>query len=189
MHNPGNAQSTWKGLEELEGWLAEGPWVVIHFNWGLWDLCYRHPESKVYGNRDKIRGILTTTLDQYRENLERLVIRLKKTGARLVWASTTPVPEGEAGRFRDDPQRYNGVAERIMRRHGIAINDLYTFLLPHRDALYVAPGDVHFTEAGYRLLAQRVAEQIQALLTQAESSFGDPSRLFRFSSAWSERRP
>jgi len=189
MHNPGNAQSTWKGLEELEEWLADGTFAVIHFNWGLWDLCYRHPESTVYGNRDKVRGTLTTTLDQYGLNLEQLVIRLKKTGARLIWANSTPVPEGEAGRFRDDPPRYNRVAGIIMRRHGVAINDLYTFLLPHRDRLYVAPGDVHFTEAGYRLLGQKVAEQILAMLDQSVFSRAGASRPSSLPSARSERRP
>ena len=45
-HNKGNAQHSGTGVEKLEGWLGDTQWDVIHFNWGLWDLCYRHPESK-----------------------------------------------------------------------------------------------------------------------------------------------
>ena len=59
-------------------------WDVIHFNWGLWDLCYRHPKSKVQGRRDKARGTLTTPLEQYEKNLDQLVVRLKKTKAKLM---------------------------------------------------------------------------------------------------------
>ena len=55
-HNPGNAQHTGTGIEKLDAWIGETDWDVIHFNWGLWDLCYRHPESKVQGRRDKVQG-------------------------------------------------------------------------------------------------------------------------------------
>ena len=54
-HHPGNAQHTGTGLEKLDGWLGDKKWDVIHFNWGLWDLCYRHPEAKTGGNRDKVQ--------------------------------------------------------------------------------------------------------------------------------------
>ena len=55
------AQHTRFGLARLEQWLGDERWDVIHFNWGLHDLCWRHPESKVQGYRDKVRGKLTTT--------------------------------------------------------------------------------------------------------------------------------
>ena len=96
----GNAGHTGMGLAGLPKWLdpKKGRWDVIHFNWGLWDLCYRNPESKTQGRRDKVHGKLTHTPDQYRENLQKIVAILKRTDAKLIWASTTPVPEGEAGR-------------------------------------------------------------------------------------------
>ncbi|WP_405563441.1 hypothetical protein [Polaribacter sp. Asnod6-C07] len=57
-HNPGNAQHTGKGLKNIEKWIGNEHWDVIQFNWGLWDLRYRHPESKTQGKRDKNRGRL-----------------------------------------------------------------------------------------------------------------------------------
>jgi hypothetical protein len=51
-----NCGDTTSGLNSLTRWLGETKWDVIHFNWGLWDLCYRHPESKVQGHRDKVKG-------------------------------------------------------------------------------------------------------------------------------------
>lgn len=109
----GNAQHTRTGLKHLDKWLGKTKWDVIHFNWGLWDLCYRHPDSKVQGNRDKVNGTITTTLEQYEKNLDQLVTRLEKTNATLIWAHTTVVPEKEAGRFVGDDKKYNEVAAKI----------------------------------------------------------------------------
>ena len=166
IHNKGNAEHTGTGLQRIDEWLGDTDWDVIHFNWGLWDLCYRHPDSKVQGNRDKVNGTLTTTLEQYEENLEHLVARLKQTGAVLIWAHTTVVPEGEAGRIVGDDKRYNDVAERVMKRHGVAINDLNSMTSGFAPDLFVGPGDVHFTAEGYALLAEQVAEHISNLLTR-----------------------
>ncbi len=161
VHNKGYAQHTGTGVKKLDGWLGDTQWDVIHFNWGLWDLCYRHPESKVQGRRDKVRGTLTTSLKQYESNLEQLVARLKQTGAVLIWANTTVVPEGEAGRKIDDDLKYNEVAARVMKRHGVQINDLNQLTRTFAPDLFTKPGDVHYTSDGYLKLAERVAAAIR----------------------------
>ena len=48
IHHKGNAQHTGTGLKMLNSWVGETQWDVIHFNWGLWDLCY-HLQSKEQG--------------------------------------------------------------------------------------------------------------------------------------------
>jgi len=159
---PGNGQHTGTGLLKLDEWLGDKPWDVIHFNWGLWDLCYRHPDSKVQGNRDKVNGTLTTSLPQYEKNLRELVGRLKKTNARLIWASITPVPKGEAGRIVGDDIKYNAVAAKIMKKNRIAINDLHAHILPRISELQTQPGNVHFKAEGNQLLAEKVAASILA---------------------------
>lgn len=160
FHNKGNAQATSNGLEKLDSWLNGNNWDVIHFNWGLWDLCYRNINSKVYGNRDKENGTLTTSLEQYEINMEKLVIRLKETGAKLIFATTTPVPEGEAGRFPQDSLRYNAIALAVMREHGVVINDLFSYSEDHMSKYQIKEGDVHFTKEGYQFLAKKVAQSI-----------------------------
>lgn len=163
----GNAQHTRTGLERLGRWLGDEPWDVIHFNWGLWDLCYRHPESKVQGHRDKVRGTITCTLPEYEKNLRELVRRLKATNARLIWAATTPVPEGEAGRIQGDAARYNAAAKQIMEENGIAINDLHAHILPRMKQFQTKPDNVHFTPEGSRLLAEKVAASILGQIAKA----------------------
>jgi hypothetical protein len=159
-HHKGNAQHTGTGLKMLDRWVGETEWDVIHFNWGLWDLCYRHPQSKVQGRRDKGRGTLTTSLEQYEKNLDQLAARLKKTNARLIWAHTTTVPKGEAGRKVGDDDKYNKAATRVMKKYGIEINDLKALTDSFPAELFTAPGNVHFKTEGSRKLGQTVADKI-----------------------------
>ncbi len=166
QHNPGNAQHTGTGMEKIDAWIGDTDWDVIHFNWGLWDLCYRHPESKVQGKRDKVRGSLTTPIDVYERNLNQLVERLKKTKATLIWANTTVVPEGEAGRKLGDDARYNAVAARVMKKYNVPINDLHALTKEFGPELFSKPGDVHFTGEGYDKIAHQVSQTIEAAIRQ-----------------------
>ena len=163
-YHRGNAQHTGTGLNMLDRWIGETKWDVIHFNWGLWDLCYRHPQSKEQGRRDKKRGTLTTSLEQYEKNLDRLAGRLKKTKAKLIWAHTTTVPKGEAGRKVGDDDKYNEAAARVMKKHGIEINDLNALTDSFPAELFTAPGNVHFKTEGSKKLGQAVAEEISEAL-------------------------
>lgn len=165
-HNPGNAGNSGRCLQRLPRWLEQldKSWDVIHFNCGLWDLCYRNPSSKVQGNRDKVDGTITHSPEEYRANLKKLVAALKKTEATLIWASTTPVPEGEAGRKVGDDLVYNRIAAQVMQDEQIPINDLHTLMKKHMKTHTIAAGNVHFTPAGSEILAQQVARKIAAAL-------------------------
>jgi lysophospholipase L1-like esterase len=153
VHNKGNAQHTGTGLKNINQWLGEEKWDVIQFNWGLWDLCYR-PVEKGPENRDKINGKLTTTLEQYKKNLEELVSILKKTNARLLFVTTTYVPENEKGRFSEDALKYNDIAKEVMRRNGIPVNDIFELSKKLHKKHGLAPDDVHYTKEGYGELAK-----------------------------------
>jgi hypothetical protein len=157
-----NCGSTEVGLANLDKWLEGGSWQVIHFNWGLHDLCYRNPESKTQGNRDKVNGKQSVPLPLYEKNLEALVLRLKATGASLIFATTTLVPEGEAGRFVGDDVKYNSAALAIMKKHGVAIDDLHALTKGFSADLFVGPGNVHFKPEGSQKLAAQVAESLSA---------------------------
>jgi len=156
-----NCRDTRFGLQNLYKWLGDLKWDVIHFNWGLHDLCYRNPQANTGGHRDKINGRISVPLEQYPDNLEELVVRLKSTGAVLIWASTTFVPEGEIGRFAGDEVKYNDKAREVMAKHGIAVNDLHALTSNFENTLFRGPGDVHYTKEGSRIIAAKVAEKIE----------------------------
>lgn len=137
---------------------------MIHFNWGLHDLCYRSPESKAQGNRDKVNGKQSVPIEEYEKNLEAIVGRLEKTGARLIFATTTVVPEGEVGRVVGDDERYNTAAVRLMQKHGVVINDLHATSKAFPAHFFVGPGNVHFTNQGSEALAEQVMAAIETAL-------------------------
>lgn len=165
-HNPGNAQHTGNGLEKLDRWLAQGPYDVITFNWGLWDLCYRHPDADTHGNRDKVNGKITYKLPAYKRNLQKLVKRLKKTGAKLIFVTTTVVPPNEAGRVEGDELRYNEAAKQIMKRYNVEVLDLHPVSVDVHKRHKLADGDVHYQPEGYAELAQTVSGAIQKALNE-----------------------
>jgi len=152
---PTNGGDTRKGLESIDAWLGDTKWDVIHFNWGLHDLKY-------------LDGKQPVPITQYEENLTKLVTRLKETGARLIWTSTTPVPEGvDPPRSDADVKQYNAVAKKIMDSNGVAIDDLYAFALPQLDKIQ-RPQNVHFEDEGSKTLARQVAASIEKALKPAK---------------------
>jgi acyl-CoA thioesterase-1 len=154
---PRNGGSTKDGLQTIESWLGKGKWDVIHFNWGLHDL--KHMKD---GKLD-MAGPQVSILEEYEKNLRELVTRMKATGAKLIWATTTPVPEGSEGRARGDELNYNKAASRVMKDLGVATDDLHA-LCSSKLTEWQRPQNVHFTPEGYAGIATKVAAEIERAL-------------------------
>jgi lysophospholipase L1-like esterase len=148
---PDNAGPTRRGLALLDGWLGAGRWAVIHFNFGLHDL-----------KRDAADQV-QVPIAEYERNLRTLVHRLQASGAKLIFATTTPVPGRTSNRRQEDVLAYNAAAVRVMGELGVPLNDLHAFALP-RLATIQLPANVHYTPAGYEELARPVTAAIQAAL-------------------------
>lgn len=164
VHNPGNAQHTGTGLQQLQNWLGNEKWDVIQFNWGLWDIVRRHPGSKHRDKRDKLNGKVAYTPEEYANNLNLLVGILKKTGAKLIFVTTTYVPEDEPGRQSRDPQLYNAVAKRIMKDNGVRVNDIFGKSRRIHKKEGKGVKDVHYTQQGYRMLSEPLCQMLDKTL-------------------------
>ncbi|HYE17514.1 MAG TPA: SGNH/GDSL hydrolase family protein [Tepidisphaeraceae bacterium] len=151
--DPYNAETTRNGVKSLDRWLGDGKWDVIHFNHGLHDV-------KIMAG-----GARHVELDEYEKNLRAIVARLKKTGAKLIFATTTPVPEGKVTPARDpaDVPKYNAVALKVMTEEGVAVNDLYALAQPKLKEIQQSV-NVHFTKRGSQLLAEQVARHVEEAL-------------------------
>lgn len=161
----GNAQHTGTGLEKIEEWLGEEQWDIVQFNWGLWDLCYRHPDSKEEGNRDKINGKPEYTINEYASNLDAIVSLIKKkTNAKLIFVTTTYVPEKEPGRYQNEVQKYNTAAKKIMKKHGVVVNDIYKASIPIHKTYGLGANDVHYNKEGYEKLGKLIANFLKKQL-------------------------
>lgn len=152
---PTNCGSTRSGLQNLDAWLGTEKWDVIHFNWGMHDLKYLSP------------GKQNVPVDQYERNLRELVDRLQRTGAGLVFATTTPLIRETEGKFLRDAHAeipYNEVAKKVMAETGVRVDDLHAFAMSRLDSIQAKDG-VHYTREGSAALAGEVAASITAALT------------------------
>ena len=159
---PQNCCGTNFATEHLERWLAQdgGDWDVIHFNFGLHDLKRVHPETGK--NSQDPDDPHQADPERYDEQLRAIVARLKETDARLVFATTTPVPEGvRPYRAPEDPITYNRVALHVMRDEGVPINDLFAYVMGHEEM--IKPKDVHYSKEGSRALGEEVVRAIRAV--------------------------
>ncbi len=169
VHPPDNCQHTAFGLEHLEAWLGAGRWDVIHFNFGIHDTHLLDARGALVTDAPAVPPTavrIRHTPEQYRANLERIVDRLERTGAALVWASSTPVLH-RAGERLDVIPAYNRVAADLMAARGIAVNDLFGFVMPHVKE-WQRPDRCHFTVPGYEQLGRQVADAIRRALEERQ---------------------
>ena len=136
---PENCGKTGNGLRKLDIWLGDKRWDLVHFNFGIHD---RRLKPEYYADR-----------------LEMIVERLKPATDRLIFATSTPIPKRAEMYLPGSSVRSNKIARAIMERYEIPVNDLYASIFPSLKE-HQNPGDCHFTQAGYEVLGQKVAEEI-----------------------------
>ena len=152
---PENCGNSLNGLRKLEIYLGDGKWDLIHVNFGIHDR--------------KFSG------EDHADRVGMIIGRLAETGAKLVWASSTPIPANAEFYEHGSSARMNKVASEIMERRGIPINDLYSLMLPDLKK-YQNFRDCHFNQEGYELLGGKVAEAILAALNDGgKATVGGPA--------------
>ena len=161
-HPPTNCGPSGQGAREILNWLGayDQPgrhWDVISFNHGHWDS----------GNNKA----------DYQANLEKVVRELKKTGAKLIWVTTCPVPNGypAAGPLDSQgkaPGRTAGVMEKYMNPWAaeviaghpeISVCDQWQFVKDNQGGRYTdwwAGKNVHFNGARADALGQLLADHV-----------------------------
>ena len=155
---PTNGGPTTKGVNEIEKWLGERKWDLIHFNWGLHDLKFMGKDGTNLVPKEK-GGIVQVSLPDYEKNLNKLITRMKKSAKQLVWRNTTPIPPGSKARYVGDSIKYNQAAARVMKKHGVSTLDLFT---PSKTNMkdWMKEANVHFHAHGSQALADLVAQDI-----------------------------
>lgn len=140
---PTNCGPTSKGLRDLDIWLQDRNWDIIHFNFGIHD---RNTKDSIY-----------------QKNLETIITRLKKTNAQLIWASSTPLNGSEESYPKGSMIQKNKIAETLMKNHRIPTNDLYRIALPLIATQQSGDG-CHFREPANEALGRAVANAIKSCL-------------------------
>ncbi|MEI6176925.1 MAG: SGNH/GDSL hydrolase family protein [Verrucomicrobiota bacterium] len=167
--NEGNCFSTEHGVRNTELWLGNYHekgfhWDVIQFNHGLHDL------KQTYDAKTDTWGDYAVPLANYKANLEKEIAMLSKTGAKLIWCTTTPVPNDNKStyaRHKGASKIFNDAALEVMHRHPeILITDLHAVVegSPVFDN-WRKTVDVHFYQKEeQQLLGQAVANTVRKAL-------------------------
>ena len=141
------------GNENVLDWIGDEKWDLIHFNFGLWDWYGWKQENKA-------------TPQSYAKSLEGVVQKLKSSGAKLVFAVTTPPCIGPEKKVKfmvseERAEEFNRAALAVMKKYGVAINDLYSAIGKDRAKYQLGENDVHYNDAGRDLLAAQVSKIIK----------------------------
>lgn len=142
-----------QNIELSDHWSFD--WDVIHFNVGLHDLKYL-----VNGKHDKNKGKQVSSIDSYKKNLRGIVLYIKKhfPKTKLIFATTTPVPDGEKGRVAGDAAKFNTAALKVMSDFPeVKINDLFAFTKPKQSKWWIKSGNVHFNSHGKQAQGEQIA--------------------------------
>lgn len=153
-HVPVNAGAS-SGPGRIRTWLGNEKWDVVYFNFGIHDAKIKN-------------GKPTNDLAAYEKNLRDSLTILKASGAKIIFATTTPIPpvlKPEGRNFAPIPP-YNEVAVKVMKEANIPVNDLYAVMLPVLEK-YQRPFDVHFTKEGSEFMAKDIVKSIQQQLPTA----------------------
>ncbi|MBJ2175932.1 SGNH/GDSL hydrolase family protein [Aureibaculum sp. A20] len=164
--NGGSSHNFIENMEELQekmfqpglekGWNFK--WDLIHFNVGLHDLKYLKGK-----NLNKANGKQVSWIREYKENLNEICkyLKLNFPKAKLIFATTTPVPKNAKGRFEGDSVTFNTAALEVLKKYpDIIINDLYSFTKPNAKIWAQEPGNVHYNDLGFTQQGKEVARLI-----------------------------
>jgi len=128
-------------------WIKEfGTPDIVHWNNGLWDLHHEAPMIEAL-----------STKDEYIETLGRIINELKRTSAKIIFATTTPVPSNAIGRSNAEIDSYNKVAIELMNKNSIEINDLNA-LIKSGLSENICDDNLHLTFKAYQECGKQVAQ-------------------------------
>jgi hypothetical protein len=139
-------------LDEVRLVLGQGKFDVVHFNNGMHGWGY--------------------TEDEYAKAIPDLVTAIRKAapGAKLVWASTTPVRVArQVDRFDPKTDRVkarNAAAAELMRRENIPVNDLFALVAEKPE--WFSNDGVHLNANGSAALGEQVAAHVLKVLGGAK---------------------
>ena len=145
-------------LNSLRFWLEDFPIPdVIHFNVGLWDTAILYHEDGCF-----------TGLDEYVATMKKILRVLKSTGAKVIFATTTPVSDEKyklegpmpPAHRNEDICRYDEAVCKAFEDEEIIINDLHALMYENRESL-LKEDMIHPNEDGVKLLGTAVANAIR----------------------------
>lgn len=147
-------------LNSLRFWLNDSPNPdIIHFNAGLWDTAILYSEDGCF-----------VGIDEYVRNMKKVLRELKRTGAKIIFATSTlvndkketlpgPMPPAHKN---TDIQSYNNAVLEAFKDEGILVNDLFALMYEKKEE-YLCDDMIHPNDDGVKLLGKAVADAIKSV--------------------------
>ena len=153
-------------LVSLKRWITTVHYDIIHLNSGLNDL-----RTVSYSDLDNL-----VPVEYYTRNIEKIMklVRQLSLDSILIWATTTPVLDDSFNRYHEifqdyhlrneDVIRYNAAATELVSRMGVAVNDLYSFMMTGDPSTAMRDDGVHYNDFGNQLLGDRIRAIIEKII-------------------------
>ena len=136
------------GVKYISKWLKPHQDLsFIFFNFGLWDIAYQQDSN-----------LNTTPLSQYKQNLTFIVHEMRKTKAKLIFLTTTPIPnKNPTSKYL---KSYNSAAREALSNFDIEIIDTNNLLSAELNSFKISEDDVHFNYAGSEMIAKKIGDVV-----------------------------
>ena len=144
-----------------------GPFDVVHFNNGYWDM-----------NREGPNGEPQTPVKDYIINLKRLIDLVRSTKAIPIFATSTPIYDTpiqdgdyQATNYKNEwVLEYNKAAVELMKQEGVMVNDLYA-LMEKEERCGKCYDSLHLTEDNYKKCAKQVSDYVRKALNNYKTIY------------------
>lgn len=156
-----NGRFTYYSVRQLMEiiWKHGTEFDLVHFNCGYWDMTVM-----------PILNRPMMSLEEYQSGLKKIIELSRATGAKLIFATTTPLPgkteakdtAGTDSHFvleQDRVKNFNEAALEVMKAENITVNDLYAVCKQDKN-FYKCEDNLHHTDEGNDILARHVADAI-----------------------------
>lgn len=124
---------------------------VIHWNNGLHDVVRFFQEDGCF-----------VSLEEYRDSVLKIARELLKTGAKVIFATTTPILKDDHERANADIIRYNRAVVPLLEKMGVVIDDLHACISADPQK-YISQDGTHMNDLGKTVCAQAVAASIRSV--------------------------
>ena len=144
-------------LWEINNWMGmggKGKPDIIHWNNGIWDTF------RISGDVEPFTGI-----DEYVRDMLAVLNEMKRSGAEIIFATTTPVREQLTATNTERIKEYNRAMLEALSTEQVVINDLFSVIARDTDG-YIGEDFLHLNEKGVDAAARAVAAAIENQLGQ-----------------------
>ena len=140
--------TTYTMEQAIQMFNSEGPYDIVHWNNGVWDICDLFDDGPF------------TTKEYYIATMCRIAGILQKKAKKVIFATTTPVRYENVHDKNERIIEFNEALVPELEKMGVQINDLHSLVYADINK-YIRDDLIHLSEEGIDLCADAVVKAIK----------------------------